>query len=491
MPTITLPTQKGSALNATEFEDNHRRTVVQKTANYSLLESDNRNLIECNSASPVTLTLGTASTMAGADTGDYEVSFVNIGSGVCTIVGDGVDTIDGSVSSIALSQYESVVLKVISAGTGYVSIGGGSILGLTATVDELNILDGVTSTTAELNILDGVTSTAAELNILDGVTSTAAELNILDGVTSTAAELNILDGVTSTAAELNILDGVTSTAAELNILDGVTASTAELNYTEGVTSSIQNQLDGKAGIGVNNNFTGQQRITNTAPTLFLHETGVAADSGKYYFQADSTDLTLFLMNDVETASTPVMQFARTGINSDAIDFTADNFRINGESVATQSPAVPGYVKGKAVYVSATGDNGLGINIASSAVMDAWESYGPTGSGASNIMADLDVLPAGATWVELSIRLLIRRISAPDTLVAVYARPTGSTANGILTSVVLHEAQTDAGEINVYFLHRSIKVALDAQNRFELKWDIPASGTVLSQGIIAIVTGFGA
>ncbi len=241
----------------------------------------------------------------------------------------------------------------------------------------------------------------------------------------------------------------------------------------------------------NNNFAGQQRITNTAPTLFLHETGVAADSGKYYFQVDSTNLTLFLMNDAENASTPVMQFARTGINSDAIDFTADNFRINGESVATQSPAVPGYVKGKAVYVSATGDNGLGINIASSAVMDAWESYGPTGSGASNIMADLDVLPAGATWVELSIRLLIRRISAPDTLVAVYARPTGSTANGILTSVVLHEAQTDAGEINVYFLHRSIKVALDAQNRFELKWDIPASGTVLSQGIIAIVTGFGA
>ena len=118
--------------------------------------------------------------------------------------------------------------------------------GVTATTAELNIMDGVTSTTAEINILDGVTSTAAELNILDGVTATAAEINLLDGVTSTTAELNILDGVTATAAEINILDGVTSTAAELNLLDGVTSTTEELNILDGVTASAAdiNLIDG-------------------------------------------------------------------------------------------------------------------------------------------------------------------------------------------------------------------------------------------------------
>mgnify|MGYP003651510913 CR=1 FL=1 len=95
--------------------------------------------------------------------------------------------------------------------------------GLSATIDELNIIDGVTATTAELNILDGVTSTATELNILDGVTATTAELNIMDGVTATTAELNIMDGVTATTAELNIMDGVTATAAEINLIDGGTA----------------------------------------------------------------------------------------------------------------------------------------------------------------------------------------------------------------------------------------------------------------------------
>ena len=63
------------------------------------------------------------------------------------------------------------------------------------------------------------------------------------GITATIAELNILDGVTATTAELNILDGVTATAAELNALGGITATVTELNYTDGVTSAIQTQID--------------------------------------------------------------------------------------------------------------------------------------------------------------------------------------------------------------------------------------------------------
>ena len=107
---------------------------------------------------------------------------------------------------------------------------------ISATPEELNIMDGVTATTSELNIMDGVTATTSELNIMDGVTATTSELNIMDGVTATTAELNILDGVTATATELNIMDGVTATTAELNILDGVTASAADINLIDGITN---------------------------------------------------------------------------------------------------------------------------------------------------------------------------------------------------------------------------------------------------------------
>ena len=46
---------------------------------------------------------------------------------------------------------------------------------VTASGDELNILDGVTASTAEINILDGATITTTELNYLDGLTGNIQE----------------------------------------------------------------------------------------------------------------------------------------------------------------------------------------------------------------------------------------------------------------------------------------------------------------------------
>ena len=87
-------------------------------------------------------------------------------------------------------------------------------------------------------------------NLLDGTTAISPNLTALKiggaTVTASVTELNKLDGVTATTADLNILDGVTATTADINLLDGVTATTAELNYVDGVTSSIQPQINTKA-----------------------------------------------------------------------------------------------------------------------------------------------------------------------------------------------------------------------------------------------------
>jgi len=86
-------------------------------------------------------------------------------------------------------------------------------------------------------------------NLLDGTTAISPDLTALkiggSTVTASVTELNKLDGVTATTADLNKLDGVTASVIELNKLDGVTATTAELNYVDGVTSNIQTQLDTK------------------------------------------------------------------------------------------------------------------------------------------------------------------------------------------------------------------------------------------------------
>ncbi len=59
------------------------------------------------------------------------------------------------------------------------------------------------------------------------ITASVSELNTLDGITATAAELNTMDGITSSTAELNKLDGASAnvTAANLNTLTGGGATT--------------------------------------------------------------------------------------------------------------------------------------------------------------------------------------------------------------------------------------------------------------------------
>ena len=136
--------------------------------------------------------------------------------------------------------------------SGNVSIGTLTIdsTEVTATADEINVLDGIaaTLTNNELSILDGVTATASEINVLAGVTagtSTASKAVVLDesskidALDITALKLNGTS-VTAEADEINVLDGVAATLTydELNILDGVTSSAAELNKLDNAGSTV-------------------------------------------------------------------------------------------------------------------------------------------------------------------------------------------------------------------------------------------------------------
>tara|TARA_B100000029_G_scaffold312097_1_gene304598 strand:+ start:3082 stop:5466 length:2385 start_codon:yes stop_codon:yes gene_type:complete len=112
---------------------------------------------------------------------------------------------------------------------------------ITATPEELNILDGVTSTTAEINKLDGFTGDKDDLiyaKDLKATGVTATEFDYLDGVTSNvqtqldakqplAANLTTLAGMQSgTASVLADSTALTSTTAELNLLDGKSVVTS-------------------------------------------------------------------------------------------------------------------------------------------------------------------------------------------------------------------------------------------------------------------------
>jgi hypothetical protein len=104
------------------MDANWTRTVSQKTTTYQILAADNRSVIECSSASPFTVTLPAVATAAAEDSGDFEVTVTSIGAGLISVDGSGSETIDGSVSTIDLKQWESVTIKLDSADTGWKTI---------------------------------------------------------------------------------------------------------------------------------------------------------------------------------------------------------------------------------------------------------------------------------------------------------------------------------------------------------------------------------
>ena len=163
--------------------------------------------------------------------------------------------------------------------TGAVTVGGAlsaasfSIGGtaLTATITELNTLDGITSTVTELNYTDGVTSNIqTQLNAkqpLDAQLTDIAALTPTNGTFIVGDGTNFVAEAPATAlASL----GVTSTATELNVLDGITATTTELNYVHNVTSPIQTQLNAKQAL--NAKLTDISNLT-LSDNFFLVSTG--------------------------------------------------------------------------------------------------------------------------------------------------------------------------------------------------------------------------
>ena len=125
------------------------------------------------------------------------------------------------------------------------------ITDVTATKDEVNVLDGITASTAELNIMDGVTATTAELNTLDGITASTAELNIMDGVTVTASDINsvtskiALTDLSVDSGSSNYL-GYDNTTGKISakVDTTVTASSSKLVTSGAVDTAISNALVG-------------------------------------------------------------------------------------------------------------------------------------------------------------------------------------------------------------------------------------------------------
>ena len=124
MSNLITRSTKGSALTHNQMDTNLKKAAQAKTGAYTVVEGDNRDTIECSGTFSVTLP-DAAAIVAAADTGDFEVTILNSGSGTITVARTtGADTIDGTAANITLVPNAVTCLKVNQAGNGYHSISG-------------------------------------------------------------------------------------------------------------------------------------------------------------------------------------------------------------------------------------------------------------------------------------------------------------------------------------------------------------------------------
>ena len=243
-------------------------------------------LTEDTSTHKVTLDIADGSSIGGVIIGD-NVNVTNAGKisvnsastsqkGVIEIATDaectiGTDTsravtpkqLAGKISKLTTAPTAGTYTKVVINSDGLVTSGGSllasdipdltlsKISDVTASKDELNILDGATVSTAELNILDGVTADKDEINVLDGITASTAELNILDGVTVTASDINSvtskigLSSLSIDSGSTNYLGYSNSTGKFSAKVDTtVTANSTKLVTSGAVATAIANEQTG-------------------------------------------------------------------------------------------------------------------------------------------------------------------------------------------------------------------------------------------------------
>tara|TARA_R110001606_G_scaffold5136_2_gene24089 strand:- start:323 stop:1057 length:735 start_codon:yes stop_codon:yes gene_type:complete len=188
-----------------------------------------------------------------------------------------------------------------------------------------NLLDGTTAISPDLTALkiggSTVTASVTELNKLDGVTATTADLNKLDGVTATTAELNYVDGVTSNIQTQLDTKYVSTTQAEA-VWEAGTSTTESIVSPAKVKSAVQALVPDSLGV----NQTWQDVLSSRAQgTSYQNTTGspimVAvgfnyAGNTFYNFEVSTNNSTWIILNiNFASDSTGVPEFTTVIPNS--------------------------------------------------------------------------------------------------------------------------------------------------------------------------------
>lgn len=160
---------------------------------------------------------------------------------------------------------------------------------------------------------------------------------------------------------------------------------------------------------------------------------------------------------------------------------------NYTRTAFGASTISGYVGGDFIYMEDdAGIDATSFNIAA-VIGAAWESIGPTGSGATNIFTAMDSIPSTGKWVKLKIENSCTDSGFFAVFQYVFGRATGSSRGDNVTTIISSSVVSSAGSSAVVCItYNSLELPIDSSQRFDLL--LAADGT--SRSVVAYLVGFG-
>jgi len=254
------------------------------------------------------------------------------------IVGENIDVNNGTISIKNATNAQKGVNQVatdLEAEAGTDEIKTINAKQLQTKVTKNAAITGATKTKITYDE-KGLVTAGADLSEAD---IPAIHLAKVTDVTATAEEVNVLDGITASTEELNILDGVTADKDEINILDGATLTTDELNYVDGVTAPIQEQLDDKVAKNTAITAGTATKITYDAKGLVTAGANLSASDIP---ALDSAKITT--MGSYEKAGN-----AAAITTADSLDTAIGKLEFKADAAVVANEAITGATKTKITY----------------------------------------------------------------------------------------------------------------------------------------------
>lgn len=272
-------------------------------------------------------------------------------------------------------------------------------------------------------------------------------------------------------ATLEKTGAYTVAAADEGKLIDCTANTftvtllAAATATEGFVISVYN-----SGSGVVTIDGDAAELINGAATLVLQAGGWA------HITTDGIEWTATTYEPATDAE------AQTGTDTSKLVTSA-----NLATIANYGAAATGFTKATNTYFGDDGPLSTGFDVDTN-IAAAWETIGPTGSGATNIWTDLDNIPANAKAVLIRGKATIEGASADTYSATAYFRPGGSVRGPSNSSELVdaYGVNTSAGS-ETFHAANECWVKVDSSLIFELYYVTQGTGSTASAFIY--ITGF--